>query len=259
MSSHVRHLADRSVIRIAGPDTSEFLQRVITTDIPAISPGEIKSGALLTPQGKVIADFLMHGTKDGIDLDIWREAAESLVKRLTLYRLRAKAEIVLDSNLAVIVGEGAADPRSPSLPHRSIQPASSGFEPGDSEQTAAEIRSGVPALGRDYFETEVFPTDVNLDLYGGIAWRKGCFIGQEVLSRMKRRGTIRKRTVKIEAKNTLLKQGDILLAGDRPLGTVTSAYDTTALAIVRLDRLEVAEVQPSIGGIAVNIIQPELD
>ncbi len=128
---------------------------------------------------------------DGVVLDIREEAADALVKRLSLYRLRANADITLDSSAFVVAGTGLADPRSPQLPQRTIasdKPAAD----GTTRQAEPEISHGIPAFGRDYGEAEVFPTDVNLDLYGGIAWKKGCFIGQEVLSRMKRRGTIRK-------------------------------------------------------------------
>lgn len=257
MSNPVFHLADRAVIRICGPDTRDFLQRVITNDLKLCAPDTLQTGALLTPQGKVICDFLIHGKDDGVVLDIREEAADALVKRLSLYRLRAKADITRDSDAFVVAGTGLADPRSPQLPQRTIasdKPAAD----GTTRQAELEISAGIPAFGRDYGEAEVFPTDVNLDLYGGIAWKKGCFIGQEVLSRMKRRGTIRKRTVAVASASADLAKGDIVTADDVPLGNITSSTGKNALAILRLDRLEAASETPAVNGEAVTISPPSI-
>ncbi|MEE2525247.1 hypothetical protein V0U79_02640 [Hyphobacterium sp. HN65] len=250
-------LADRAVISVLGSEAHEFLQRVITTDMKLVTPGIIRPGALLTPQGKIICDFLIHGTDDGVMIDIHADAAEALVKRLTLYRLRAKAEIALRPDLKVIAGDGATDPRSPDLPLRKIASAD-GDEAEIPNLASDEITAGIPTFGRDYGEAEVFPTDVNLDLYDGIGWRKGCFIGQEVLSRMKRRGTIRKRSVRVTADNSL-EAGHDILAGDTPIGTLTSASGNQAVGRIRTDRLETAQATPTVNGQPVTIIVPERD
>ena len=257
MSEPISHLSDRAVIRISGPDTREFLQRVITNDLKRCAPGTLQVGALLTPQGKIICDFLIHGEESGVALDVRAEAADALVKRLTLYRLRAKADIAVDTNAFVIAGEGLPDPRSPELPLRAIVTDKPAAE-GTARQADLEIASGVPSFGRDYGEADVFPTDVNLDLYGGIGWRKGCFIGQEVLSRMKRRGNIRKRTVAVVSPSIELEKGDAVMAGDVPLGNITSSAGKSALAILRLDRLEAASEAPAVKGEAVTITPPPI-
>jgi folate-binding protein YgfZ len=257
MSNPVFHLADRAVIRICGSDTRDFLQRVITNDLKLCASGTLQAGALLTPQGKIICDFLIHGKDDGVVLDIREEAADALVKRLSLYRLRANADITLDSSAFVVAGTGLPDPRSSELPLRAIADEKPEAD-GTTRQAGLEIESGVAAFGRDYGEAEVFPTDVNLDLYGGIAWKKGCFIGQEVLSRMKRRGTIRKRTVAVAANSAEPAMGDVITAGDVPLGNITSSAGRHALAILRLDRLDAASEAPTLNGEAVTISPPPI-
>lgn len=259
MSNKPSALADRRIIEFAGPDTSALLQRVITCDVQKIESGQILPGALLTPQGKVIVDFLVHGFENGAYLDVWHEAADSLAKRLTLYRLRAKVDIRVADNMAVFSGAGTNDPRSDDLPPRLVSEAVDSASDKAGTQAALEIALGIPAFGRDYRETEVFPTDVNLDLYGGIAWKKGCFIGQEVLSRMKRRGTIRKRTVKIESDAPGLAVGTELTAGGKPAGSLTSVNGKTALAIVRIDRLEDAGGQATVNGHPVRVSVPQID
>lgn len=255
MSFPVNHLSGRRAIIIRGPEAREFLQRVITTDMKRCEPGTLETGALLTPQGKVLCDFLIHGEDDGVVLDVPAEAAESLVKRLSLYRLRARADISLDENVFVVSGTGVPDPRSPGLPPRAISREKPDRD-GTQDQADLEIANGVPAFGRDYGEAQVFPTDVNLDLYGGIGWKKGCFIGQEVLSRMKRRGNIRKRTVSVASASRDLAAGETVTAGGTPLGTLTSSAGQNALGLLRLDRLEAAAEPPAIDGGPVVITLP---
>lgn len=255
MTSCTHHLTDRRVITVSGKDTHEFLQRVITTDLKNCRPGTITPGALLTPQGKIVCDFLIHGRDDGVWIDVWAEAADALAKRLSLYRLRADAVIELRDDLCVISGEGIADPRSPDLPPRTISAATDAPD-GSERQSTLEIRAGIPALGRDYQTTEVFPTDVNLDLTGGIGWKKGCFIGQEVLSRMKRRGNIRKRSAGVSTAERVLEPGQSILANEKPVGTLTSADGTNGIALLRLDRLAAAEKPATIDGVGLTIQLP---
>jgi hypothetical protein len=261
MTAPAQILSDRAVISITGPDSRDFLQRVITTDMSQLAAGDIRPGALLTPQGKVLADFLVHAREDGLWIDVWQDAADSLVKRLTLYRLRADAQIERADDHVVVTATGQADPRSDALPHRAIMARADVADGADgvNHQAECEIGAGVPAFGRDYHEAEVFPTDVNLDLYGGIGWKKGCFIGQEVLSRMKRRGTIRKRSVAVFSEGKALEAGHDLGAGELVVGPLTSANGHRAIARIRTDRLEKAEGALAAGGIPVEIELPPAD
>lgn len=251
-------LSERAVIAVTGEEARDFLQRVVTCPLADIADGELRAGALLTPQGKIIADFLVHGRGDGVLIELPAASAEALAKRLAMYRLRAKAEVRLAGDLSVIIGEGSADPRSTALPPRSIRQASEANDlpAGDADQAEAEIAAGVPAFGRDYGDTDVFPTDVNLDLFGGIGWKKGCFVGQEVVSRMKRRGTIRKRTVRLDFGGSAPAAGTDVTHDDMTIGAVTSSAGSYALAILRLDRLgEAREVLA--GGAIASVVLPE--
>lgn len=194
-----------SRIILDGPDTVALLDRLVTCRVEGVAAGACVHGALLTPQGKVLADFLLTRTDIGATLDAAPAIAADLEKRLKLFRLRADVEIT---------GE---DRSSETIDH------------------VARIQAVQPLFGFDFETASVFPTDINLDIAGGIDYKKGCFVGQEVVSRMARRGKIRKRTVRLDS--TRLETGQDVLADGKRLGTVTSASATNALAILRIDHL----------------------
>ncbi|MFW5661462.1 MAG: YgfZ/GcvT domain-containing protein [Oceanicaulis sp.] len=249
MTEFLTALPRRAVLHVTGADSKSFLQRVITRGPEGVTPSRAMFSALLTPQGKVLADLiLLDDGEGGLFVDLPASEAEGLLKRFTLYRLRAKAELALREDLAVAAARGdgeaelqtvalaaATDPRDPALGLRAIVPA--GGPSDEAAYDAARISGRAPEFGADYGPAEVFSTDVNHDLLGGIDYRKGCFVGQEVASRMHRKGGVRKRTVRFE---TEAGPGDALSAGETPLGTVSSAVGGLALALVRTDRLKAA-------------------
>ena len=194
------------MLSLTGPDTITLLERLVTCRIDDMATGDHRPGALLTPQGKIIADFHLTRTEHGCDLQTHYEIAPSLEKRLKLFRLRADVEI-----------------------------ASAALETVAKIDHTARISAGLPIYGEDFTTADVFPTDVNLDIRGGIDYKKGCFVGQEVVSRMKRRGKIRKRSVTLNGDN--LKAGEPVMAKGKRLGFITSATETNALAILRIDHL----------------------
>jgi len=262
-------LPNRAVIEITGADARTFLQRVITKGPAGLEPGRAQFSALLTPHGKVLADFfLFDNVEGGLFIDLPASEAEALLKRLSLYRLRADASIAPRTDLAVAQarGEGEAelatlalaispDPRSAQMGQRAIVPA--GGPVDEDEYEAARIGEGLPEFGKDYGPAEVFPTDVNQDLMAGIDYKKGCFVGQEVASRMHRKGGVRKRTVRVSADNALETQAPVS-SGETPLGTITSTAGKDALARVRLDRLKAAlerNETPESGGCSLEITQ----
>tara|TARA_R100001132_G_scaffold852_1_gene1099 strand:- start:928 stop:1500 length:573 start_codon:yes stop_codon:yes gene_type:complete len=153
---------------------------------------------------------------------------------------RMRNDVAIDRLTGDVVTEGSwIDVRSPQLPHRAITPVGvSGIDMSAGEWHAARIAAGVPEWGADYRAAEVFPTDINMDMMHGIDYKKGCFVGQEVASRMKRKGKIRKRTVKVSGET--LEAGMDILA-EAPIGTVTSVAGTNGLALIRTDRLAKAE------------------
>lgn len=197
-----------SLVRLTGADTINLLERLVTCRVDTLVTGDQTPGALLTPQGKVIADFLLTRTAEGCDLVVHTEAAEDLAKRLKMFRLRAAVAIEILE-----------------LPAAQID-------------QAARIEAGLAAFGQDFTSTEVFPTDINLDVNGGIDYKKGCFVGQEVVSRMKRRGKVRKRTLVVTGSG--LSVGANVSAGDKRLGEITSTAEKVALARLRTDHLMTA-------------------
>ncbi len=240
-------LPGRAVIAITGPDARNFLERVISNG-PAPEPGRAQFSSLLTPQGKVLADFILFDDGEGgLLIDAPGSDAETLARRLTLYKLRSNAEIGLRDDLSVIAAAGpreaeldaiaiaaAPDPRAAALGRRAIAPAG-GPEDETGAYHAARIAAGVPEFGADYAGNAVFSTDVNHDLMGGVDYKKGCFVGQEVASRMRRKGGVRKRTVRLSLEAPV-EPGAPMAAGDTPLGEVTSASAGVALARIRTDR-----------------------
>lgn len=227
------HLSRRGVVRVGGPDAATLLNGVITIDVAKLAPGEHAPAALLTPQGKILCELHAHVDAAGaIFLDAPADAVADLVKRLALYRLRAKAEIDdVSADHAVLAGPGGA---------RRLGDAT------DATMDLAaydlmRVTDGRAEQGPDYGPADVFPADVNLDLLGGVDYAKGCFVGQEVVSRMKRRGSIRKRTLVLEADGAAPENGAAITAGDVRIGETLSAAGSRALALVRLDRLADAD------------------
>ena len=247
-------LPDRAVIGVTGPEARSFLQRVITRGPGDLPERGAQLSALLTPQGKIACDFIVFDDgEDGLFFDVPASECDALIKRFTLYRLRAKAEITRRDDLSVAAarGEGeqeliqvalaaAPDPRgarsATGLSLRAIVSAGGPY-PEDAAYHAARIEAGAPEYGFDYGAAEVFSTDVNHDLLGGVDYKKGCFVGQEVASRMHRKGGVRKRTIRLAFEGDAPAPGTELMAGETPVGALTSCAGPHALALVRIDRL----------------------
>jgi folate-binding protein YgfZ len=248
-------LSDRSVLVLDGPDTIALLERLVTNNTHDWPVGEARYGALLTPQGKVLADYIAHRTEAGALLDVATHGVGDLSKRLQMFRLRAKVEIGVDGKQAVAIGdEGTEDPRSPALPKRSFIEAGSAPAISPEDWNAICIPAGVAEWGRDFQGAEVFPWEINMDRLGGVDLKKGCFVGQEVVSRMHRRGKLRKRTVIVEGENPEAAQS---IEGETPVGDITSASGDTALARVRVDRLAKAGDTLTVDGKPAKILGPD--
>lgn len=242
-------LTDRAVLAIGGADATNFLQGLVTADTGRLAPGGACAAALLTPQGKVLFDMLIARRADGYLIDCRADMAESLARRLGFYRLRADVTIAPRDDLVVAwqpaasaAATGAtADPRLERLGLREWTEKSSGLEDGTADYHAARIAAGVAEAGADYDPDTVFPHEANLDLLTGVAFDKGCFIGQEVVSRMQHRGTARKRFIPCDVEGEVPARGSEVTAAGRAIGTVGSASGARVLALLRLDRLEAAE------------------
>jgi tRNA-modifying protein YgfZ len=248
-------LTNRAVIAVAGPEARSFLQGLVTNDTTAVAPGRPAYAALLTAQGKILFDFLVGEADGTLLIDCRKEAREALIKRLSLYKLRAKVEIAPRDDLAVAL-EGPADPRLATLGGRSIVPVETG-EAADAAYLARRLELGVPE-GEDFGSDRMFAMDAGLDELHAISFTKGCYVGQELTARMKHRGTDRKRLLLVAtaAGSPLPAPGTPVTSGEIELGAIASVYGARGFALVRQDRLAEANAPFAAAGNPVTITKP---
>jgi len=263
-------LDDRAVIALSGPEARGFLQGLITNDVERLAPGKGLYAALLTPQGKILFDFLIVEGDGAVLLDCTAGSRDALLKRLRMYRLRAKLEIEARDQLAVLVGLTGrpvqygvtfADPRLEALGHRTI--GARAEMPEDASNGSAKYREhrldlGVPE-GADFGSDRMFALDAGLDELHGVSFDKGCYVGQELTARMKHRGTARKRLLPVKSLDgSALPQSDTpLKVTGRDIGEITTVYGARGFALVRLDRLEEAgDAAIDAGGVRVGLVKP---
>lgn len=246
---------DRSVLRLSGDGVGDWLSGLITNTLS----GEITFAALLTPQGKIIADFFVHTDGDNFLLDTASKFAEGLLKRLKMYRLRAPIEIeIADLHVYAFwdgaeTEEGVQDPRDKRLGRRLISADVLQLELPEADYDRHRLTLCVPDSGCDFETQSVFPADANMDLLSGVDFKKGCFIGQEVVSRMHRKTTVRKRMRGLELTGSAAA-GDDVLAGERVIGQVLHVNGNLGMGLIRLDRLEAASDTPSVSGHPIKIL-----
>jgi folate-binding protein YgfZ len=274
------HLIDRSVIRVSGEDARAFLQGIVTCEMDAVTQDHAGYGALLTPQGKVICDFLIVAVPGeeggGFLLDAPLLLVADLMKRLKLYKLRAKvalddlgaaSAVIAASDGGALPGEIGlvyADPRLPALGQRAVtdREGVEAIAPGDPDAWhARRIALGVPQGGHDFAYGDAFPHEILLDQLNGVSFRKGCYVGQEVVSRMQHRGTARTRIVPVLFDEGLIPEyGVEASAGGKALGRIGSCADGRGLAMLRLDRVAdalAAGERLDGGGLAFTLAKPD--
>jgi tRNA-modifying protein YgfZ len=234
-------LQNRSLIRVFGAEAEHFLHNLVTADIEGLGTGELFPGALLTPQGKILFDFLVRRDGESFVLDCRSDIAAEFAKRLKFYRLRAKVDIeVQEQSIVSVFWEidssegGLTDQRfGHEIPvFRSYERREDG---GEAEYVRLRIGNGVAEGGADYAFGDAFPHDVNLDQTDGVSFSKGCYVGQEVVSRMQHRGTARRRIL-IASGDGALASGAEVTSGGRAVGALGSAFENRALALVRIDK-----------------------
>jgi folate-binding protein YgfZ len=277
-------LSDRGVVKVSGEDARNFLNGLVTTDVTLLRPGLGRFGALLTPQGKITADFLIteapSGHGGGFLFDCARALAQGLADKLGFYKLRAKVAVEnLSDSLGVLAAWDGdpkvtpdlafADPRNATLGWRILAPAELSQKVADligaelvdgAAYDAHRIASGVPRGGLDFMYGAAFPHETNMDRLHGVDFEKGCYVGQEVVSRMQHRGTARTRTVRVILEDFSPEPGMAILAGDKQVGTIGSTAGQNGLALVRIDRAAealAAGTPLTSGGLAIRIAEPD--
>lgn len=267
------HLEDRAILAVGGAESRPFLQGLITNDIDRLGPGRGLYAALLSPQGKIAYDFFLVEGDGAILVDCAANTADALLKKLKLYRLRSPVTLEKREQLHVYVdlkghpdnrptsyAERAitfADPRHDGLGQRSIG-AVAEMPKGLADAStyhAARLALGVPE-GCDFGFEKIFALDAGLEELHGVAFDKGCYVGQELTSRMKHRATARKRILAVTTADALPPAGTEISDGAQALGEIVATYGAAGFALVRLDRLEPAQGALTAGGIAVALTRP---
>lgn len=241
MTDLIARLDSRALIRVEGPDARSFLHNLLTQDVETLSPGEVRFGALLSPPGRLLFDLFLWGEDNAVVLDVAAVHREALMARLAMYRLRAQVHVTADERPVFAswpdVAEGfVADPRLASVGGRALGERSATAD--EDAWDAHRLATGVPDPTHDGGHDVRYPIEANFDLLNGIDFRKGCFVGQETTSRMKRRGEIKKRMLPIAFDGPPLPEGTEVLNGELRAGEVLTGRDGGAIALMRLDRLE---------------------
>ncbi|WP_048647756.1 YgfZ/GcvT domain-containing protein [Nitratireductor soli] len=244
-------LDQRALIDVSGPDAEHFLQTIITTDLDQLKPGEARAGALLAPQGKILFDFIVsRAGPEAFNLECRAATAADLLRRLMLYRLRAKLDISLKEQQLVAVSWGddsaSSSDDSNHVDRRFPDAARVVRHYGEAMDANADIAAwdalriahAVAESGADFQLGDAFPHDVLYDQNGGLGLKKGCYIGQEVVSRMQHRGTARRRLLIAAGEGVLPAAGSELTASGRALGTLGTVDGPNGLAIARIDRVK---------------------
>lgn len=247
-------LSGRGVIEITGPDRKDFLQGLLTNDINSLSPGHPLYAAMLTPQGKYLFDFLIFEDGETLFLDCEKARAADLLRRLTMYKLRARVDLADASDRWTVIAawgsdavtppEGciaAADPRHPDLGLRILCPAEgvADLSPGDEAgYDAHRLALGIPDGPRDFEVEKLLILEGNVAELNGVSFKKGCYVGQELTARMNYRGKVRKRLLPVTVDGALPDPGTAIVKDGKQLGNIRSGQDGRAIALLRIEDIE---------------------
>lgn len=244
MDARTARLDDRALLRVTGPEARPFLNRLLSQEVETLGPGDLRHAALLTPQGRVLYDLFLFGEAEGVVVDVAAQARDALAARLGMFRLRAAVEIAPDEGgVHVLWGADHApagwrrDPRTPLAGWRfagDAPPAPDASPASAEDARARRLTLGLVEAVADDLSDRAYATELNLDLLHGVDFSKGCFVGQETTSRMKRRGGMRSRVLPLEVEGAA--PGAEVLAGTLRAGEVAAAGPGRALALLRLDR-----------------------
>ncbi len=242
-------LPDRGVVEVAGADRSAFLQGLVSNDVTTAVPRRAVWAALLTPQGKWLADFFIFAEGERLLLDCERGQAEFLVRHLGRYRLRSAVTVSDHSeSLAVYAAWGGApalpdgviaapDPRLPEAGWRILSDTPVATNAGPEDWDRHRLRLGLPDGSRDMEAERTVLLEAGFDELGGVSWSKGCYMGQELTARTKYRGLVKRRLVPVEIAGATPEPGSPVLARGAEVGVMRSSRDELGLALLRIDSL----------------------
>jgi folate-binding protein YgfZ len=252
---------ERAVLSLEGVEAETFLHNLVTADILGLAEGEARYAALLTPQGKILFDFFVLRTAEGYLLDCAASQLDELLKRVMFYRLRAKVTIAARGDLEVGVSPNQpsgpmayVDPRTPLMGWRVI--TEKGKLPEGSGYETQRITLGLADSDGDIGSGQLFPHEANLDQLSAVSFGKGCYIGQEVVSRMEHRATARSRILPVTFDGAARPRDAAIKSADKIIGSVLSSAGNMALALIRLDRLGDAEQPLLTDGVRVHVHKP---
>lgn len=258
MTARIARLDSRALIRVSGPDARPYLHNLLTQDLETLTQGVLRFGGLLSPPGRLLFDLFLWGEADAVVLDVAADRRDVLLQRLAIYRLRARVTTEADDRPVFAAWGGdlpdgfLADPRMPGLGGRILGEAPAPNASEDDWQ-AHRLSVGVPDPTADAPSDKTYPIEANFDLLNGIDFQKGCFVGQETTSRMKRRGSIKNRMLPIAFEGPPPPFGAEVLNGELRAGEVLSGREGAAIALLRLDRLD---GDLSVDGRAVTVQRP---
>lgn len=275
----------RSLIRITGKDSADFLQGMLTNDVTHASPEHSLYTALLSPQGKFLFDgFLGRYGNSDFWLDTAADTAEAFIRRLSMFKLRSNVtlSIIPEAKIHALpattqpvvellqrgdtnITDGGAiiyrDPRHPELGYRYISdsgslPSLPVMSPEIYETT--RIFLGIPEAGKELVADKALPMEFHFEALGGVDFKKGCYVGQEVMARMKYRGTLRRTLYCVEATDAALPDyGSEIMSGEKSIGTLLSHDGSRGLAYLRIDAIESEETVVTANGIAMTAALPD--
>jgi len=229
-------MEERTVFRLTGADREDFLQNIVTNDVARLNDGIVWS-ALLTPQGKYLADFFLVPAEGAILLDVAKEIAPALHQRLSMYRLRADVQIeptdIQPTRGPGPTPEGAfSDPRHPELGWRAYD----GRQGEDEDWTALRVAHCIPETAIELIPNETYPLECGFERLNGIDFKKGCYVGQEVTARMKHKAELKKGLASVEVDGTAAPGTAIFSHDGKPAGTLFSQANGRGIAYLRFDR-----------------------
>lgn len=229
-------MSARAGIRIRGKDKESFLQNLVTNDVTRLQSGLVWT-ALLSPQGKYLADFFLVPQGEAILIDVAEPLAADLLKRFSLYRLRADVDLQ-PITIKVARGEGDApdgafaDPRTPALGWRAYDGRGGSL----ANEAALRVAHLVPESGIELIPNDSYPLEMNFEALNGVDFSKGCYVGQEVTARMKHKTALRKGLACVTISDSAAPGTPIIAKDGREAGTLYTRSKDQALAYLRFDR-----------------------